>query len=118
LCTAVRRLSASALPRMNVRTPEEIVSGTTPDISSSIIFDWYQMVYHCSPTVDFPHEHKFLGRWLGIAETSVDELAYFILTSTGKFLTRKSVWALKSDELRDPVVQHKLASYDVVTYHL
>jgi hypothetical protein len=54
-----------------------------------------------------------LKRWLVIAETSVDELEYYILTSTGKVLTRKSVWGLTADELRDPAVQRKLASYDV-----
>jgi hypothetical protein len=112
-CTAVRRLTASALPRMKGRTPEEIMTGSTPDISSMIMFDWYQPVYYWTPTVEFPNERKLIGRWLGIAESCVDEMAYYVLTHKGNVVTRKSVWGLTADELRDPVIGKNIASFDI-----
>jgi hypothetical protein len=77
------------------------------------MFDWRQPVYHWLPTVDVPSDRKLLGRWLDIAKTSVNELAYYILSSTGKVLTQKSIWVLTADELQDPEVRCKLESYDV-----
>jgi hypothetical protein len=53
-CAAVRRLIASSIPQLKGRTPTEYVEGTTPDISSYAMFDWYQPVYYYNPVIGYP----------------------------------------------------------------
>jgi transposase len=67
-CTAIRRLTSNTIPQLQGRVPEEHVTGSTPDISSYVMFDWYQLVYYWTPTAEFPFEKKLIGRWIGIAE--------------------------------------------------
>jgi hypothetical protein len=67
-CAAVRRLTASSIPQLNGRTQTEYVEGSTPDISSYAMFDWYQPVYYYNPVIGYPHEKKVIGRLLGVAE--------------------------------------------------
>ena len=78
------------------------------------MFDWYQAVYYWTPTAGFPEDKKLIGRYLGLAETCVDELAYNILTDTCKIIIRKSVWALTDDDLRNPAIMARIQSMDDV----
>jgi hypothetical protein len=64
---AIRRMTASSLARLNRRTPEENLTGSTPDILALIMFKWYQPVYYWTPTLEFPKERKLIGRCLGAA---------------------------------------------------
>ena len=48
----------------------------------------------------FPLEKKLMGRWFGVSESCHDVMAYHILTSTGRFITQKSIWALSKEEMR------------------
>ena len=116
-CTTIRRLTSSALTRLAGKTPEEFVTGSTPDISALAMFDWYQPVYYWTPTVDFPNERKLLGRWLGIAESCTDDMAFTILTKSGTVITRKSIWGLTGEELRDPTVLKRLKELDDSIQH-
>ena len=95
LVTAIRRLTAQ---KESGRSPEEQVTGDTPDISAYAMFGWYELVWYLDPSKDFPNEKKMLGRWLGVSESSIDVMAYYILTKTGKVIVRKSIWAVNSDE--------------------
>jgi hypothetical protein len=101
---SVRQLTASNTTHLEGRVPAEALTGSTPDISSLALFDWYQMVYYWTPTPGFPEEKKVLGRWLGLATSCVDELAYHILTDSCKIVVRKSVWALTDDDLKTTAV--------------
>lgn len=109
---SVRRLTASSIPRLGGRVPEEALTGSTPDISALALFDWYQAVYYWTPTAGFPEDKKLLGRFLGLADSCVDELAYNILTDSCKIIIRKSVWALTEDELKNPAVIERLQHMD------
>jgi hypothetical protein len=111
-CAAVRRLTASNIPQLHGRTPTEYVEGSTPDISSYALFDWYQPVYYLTPTIMYPHERKLIGRWIGVAETCVDDMSYIILSAKGKILIRKSVWSLTDEELKLDPVKERLAKLD------
>ncbi len=42
------------------RTPHEIVTGQTPDISEYVAFEWYQPVWYMDPDA-FPEDKKRLG---------------------------------------------------------
>jgi hypothetical protein len=55
-CAAAQRSTASNIPQLQGRTPTEYVEGSTPDISSYALFDWYQPLYYMTPTTGYPHE--------------------------------------------------------------
>jgi Reverse transcriptase (RNA-dependent DNA polymerase) len=110
--TGVRRLTASSIPQLHGRTPTEHVEGSTPDISSYALFEWYQPVYYWNPTIEFPHERKLIGRWIGVAEACTDEMAFLILTKKSLVLIRKSVWALTDSELAQDLVKQQIHELD------
>jgi hypothetical protein len=63
------------------------VTGSTPDITACYAqFDWYEHVFYWDPAVKFPDDRKLIGRWLGVAEVAIDELAFYILTKTCKVI--------------------------------
>jgi len=109
---AIRRLTALDIPQLQGRVPDEVVLGSTPDISQYAQFDWYEPVLYWDPVGAFPHEQKLLGRWLGVAEVSTDLMAFYIMTKTGKVIIRKSVWTLSEDDFASPDIQVQLADLD------
>ena len=110
--SSIRRLTAGNNPSLEGRTPEEDVSGSTPDISAYAMFDWYQPVWFHDPVPTFPFQKKMLGYFLGVEECSVDLMAFRILKSNGHVVTKKSVWALTPDEQKDLQVMADLAQLE------
>ena len=119
----IRRLTSSSIPALEGKTPEEHVQGLTRDITTYCLFDWYDTVYYHDPIADFPYQTRKVGKFLGVAENSTDELAYVILPKSGIPLTRKSVWAIPPETLKtnsvvadvlelDTAINGKLASKD------
>jgi hypothetical protein len=82
------------MDKLDGRTPTEVVTGTTPDISQYAQFDWYEPIRFLDNRHAFPNERKLLGRFLGVAELCTDVMAFRILTEIGTIVTRKSVWAI------------------------
>ena len=110
--SAIRRLTASSNPKMEGRTPEERVQGSTPDITAHALFDWYSPVWYWDPVPTFPFQKKCLGYWIGIEDCSVDVMAYRILNPKGNVVIRKSVWAVTNDEAKDPQTAMSLAQLE------
>ena len=117
-CAAIRRLTPNSVRALGGRTPEEFVTGSTPDISPYVMFDWYQPVYYLSPAKGFPGETKQVGRWLGVAENCTDEMAFLILGAKGLVVIRKSVWSMTADELRTPTIIEDIRAFDETFPHL
>ena len=92
--------------------PEYFVLGTTPDISVYAFFDRYEYVYYWNPIAAFPHEKKCLDRWIGVAEVSTDIMACFILTDTGKFVVRKSVWGISNEDQKLDTTKAAMSQLD------
>jgi hypothetical protein len=113
---AIRRLTALNISQLEGRVPEEAVTGYTPDISPYTQFDWYEYyhVWYHDPVPQFPFEKKLLGRWLGVAESSTDIMAFYILTKTSKVIIRKSTWGLSMEEMQTPAVQLQVAGLNLV----
>ena len=111
--SALRRLTASDIPSLDNRVPEEEVSGSTPDISAYAMFDFFQPVWHYTPTGEFPYQRKKLGYFLGVYEASIDEMAFHILVESGSVDVRKSVWGLTQDEWADPKIKADLLELEV-----
>ena len=50
------------------KTPIEVATGETPDISNLLQFHWYQKVYYYDPSSSYPRPKEKLGRFVGVAE--------------------------------------------------
>jgi hypothetical protein len=100
------------MDKLDGRTPTEVVTGATPDISQYAQFDWYEPIRFHDNRHAFPNERKLLGRFLGVAEHCTDVMAFRILTEIGTILTRKSVWAITDAEKRGDQYQAEIAKFD------
>jgi hypothetical protein len=105
----IRRLTASDL--CGGRTPEELVTGNTPDISEDSTFEFYELVWY-RDLADFPNEKRKIGRCLGVADNYTSNMAFRILKENGQVIVRKPVWSLQEHELLDINVQAEIATLD------
>jgi hypothetical protein len=74
-CAAIRRLTSNSIPRLHGCTPEEHAMGSTPDISTYAMFDWYQIIYYSTSVEQFPQDRKLIGAWIGVSENCEDGMA-------------------------------------------
>jgi hypothetical protein len=93
------------------RTPHEVVTGNTPDISEYVEFRWYQPIFYLDD-VPFPYPKRIIGRWLGVAHRVGQALCYWILTDNGKVIARTTVQKPSPDELRDTAVISQIDAFD------
>ena len=93
------------------RTPHEIVTGDTPDISEWMEYDWYQPVWYLDPG-SFPGDKKKLGRWLGVAHRVGQAMCYWVLPPSGVTIARSTVQPVSADELATQDFTAELAKYD------
>ena len=63
----IRTFTANPLYALHGRTPYEILTGNTPDISEWVEFDWYEPVWYYQSEAKFPQDKRSMGRWLGVA---------------------------------------------------
>jgi len=95
----IRNMTTNHHPSAHGRTPDEIVTGETPDISEYTSFQWYQLVWYLD-NASFQESRKELGRWLGVSHRVGQAMCFWILTGNGTVISRSSVQALNPDELR------------------
>jgi len=107
----LRCLTAQPLYSLHGRTPFEMVTGNTPDISEYISFQWYQPVWFFDNT-SFPEPTKHIARWIGVAHNIGQAMCFWVLPSSGIPIARSTVQSITEAELRDPSVQSRLQSYD------
>src|SRR6056300_1198686 len=83
----------TAVKSLNWKTPIEMLTGTTPDISVLLRFQFYEQVYYKTEEPSFPSESpESLGRIVGIAQHVGNALTYKILTSdTNKVICRSEI---------------------------
>jgi hypothetical protein len=108
----IRNLTAHPLYALQGRTPHELVTGNTPDISEYTDYQWYQTIWYLDQDASFPEDKRKLAKWLGVAHRVGQALCYYILTSNGKVLVRSSVQALTEEELQATNVQNAIATLD------
>ena len=100
----------SSASRNNGRTPIEVQTGETPDISALLLYDFYEAIYYYDPQRSFPDSKEGLGRFVGVAEHVGDALCFRVLLDDGKTILNRSVVrsARDPDRLnrRVPVEQH------------
>ena len=74
-CADVRNILASR--KLNWRTPTEILTGNTPDISVFRFYFWEHVEYF-DPSMKQPHDGWLPGRFLGISWDSGDSMTFYI----------------------------------------
>ncbi|MGH3056523.1 MAG: hypothetical protein ACRDL7_16235, partial [Gaiellaceae bacterium] len=82
--------SKTVHPKLHGRSPYEILTGDTPDISHLIHFAFYQPVHYLESSSTFPEEREKLGRWLGPAHNIGQAMCYYILKPNGQVICRST----------------------------
>jgi hypothetical protein len=75
-----KKICANLLKYVEGRTPLEIVTGETPDISEYLDFEFYNWILHQSNTGLGEVE---VGRWLGVSHRVDQLMSYWVLPESG-----------------------------------
>ena len=75
----------------NSKTPYQVATGHTPDISPFIHHKFYDPIYYYDPDEKFPSTKEQLGKWLGPADNTGDAMTYHILTKQNTIITRSTI---------------------------
>ena len=70
------------------RTPIEIITGETPDISEYVDFGFYNWVVYRS---NAGLGEDLLGRWLGVSHKVGQLMSYWVLTVSGHVVSATTV---------------------------
>jgi hypothetical protein len=83
----------TASASLNWRTPMEILTGSTPDISPLLSFQWWEPVYFKLDDASFPSDlRERRGRFVGISGHVGHAMTYMILTDdTQKIIHQSNV---------------------------
>jgi hypothetical protein len=96
-------LTAHNYSSLQMQTPDELVTGHTPDISEFAHFAWFQWVWY-RDDASFLEENIHLGRWIGMATDVGQAMTYWILNDKSNVIARSSVIALQDHEKRNPLI--------------
>lgn len=107
----VRSYTAHDSMILGSRTPEERITGMTPDISEFIHFTWSQWVWYKEPT-SFPGTDVLLGRWMGIATDVGQAMTYWVLTNKKTIIARSSVAPLTDMDLHNPSIKDQFDKFN------
>jgi hypothetical protein len=108
----LRCRTARPLWKLKGRTPYEVVTGDTPDISEWLEFGWYDPVFYRNPGAFPANEPAQVGRWLGVAHRVGQALCYWILPISGIPIARSTVQSWSTEDLDNDVMREKLKAYD------
>jgi hypothetical protein len=82
------------------RTGYEEVTGQTPDISEWLDFEFYDLVWWLDRPnkPDFTENTRRLARWLGVSHRVGSDLSYWLITESGKIISKTSVEHVTRDD--------------------
>ena len=106
----------TAKPRFNLEGVNAHTQLTSEegDISNLAQYSWYEWVYYRETSNKFPHGQELLGRVLGPAKDSGNEMAQWILTATGRIVPRRTIRPLNVSEKHSPIEIKKREIFDRV----
>jgi hypothetical protein len=76
--------TAHPLFNLQGRTPYEVITGHTPDISEYTDYAWYDTVWYYDQEATFPEDKQKLAKWLGVAHRVGQVLCYYLLPASGR----------------------------------
>ena len=91
------------------RTPLEIITGETPDISEYLDFEFYDWITFRS-NAGLGEVH--LGRWLGVSHRIGRLMSYWILPESGIPISASTVQRLTNDERSTDEVQKRMSHFE------
>jgi len=110
-------LNHTATESIKWRTPLEKLNGSTPDISSIILFQFWEKIYYKHDNPSFPSDStERLGRFVGIAEHVGHALTFKVLTEdTSKIIFRSRIRSAEESLVRNNRIDPSLSNqYDKV----
>ena len=110
VCELRNRL-ALPLYQLHGRTPYEVLTGNTPDISEYLDFEWFQLVW-VFDTASFPEQRRTIARWIGVAHRVGQAMCYWILPPSGIPIVRTTIQAVTKEELNTTEVKEQLQEFD------
>ena len=110
--TRINNLTAKNAFRLHGSTPHTLTTGDEGDITNLCQYAWYEWCYFRDQTAAFPNNKEVLGRVLGPARGSGNEMAQWTLKANGRVVPRRSLRPLKVDELHSPVEIKKREVFD------
>ena len=82
------------------RSPKEVITGFTPDISELTTFEIYEPCYYFDSAEGFPEGKEQTGRWLGVSHRVGSGICYWVIKNNGEIISRTFVRPVL-DENRD-----------------
>ncbi|KAG7370061.1 reverse transcriptase RNA-dependent DNA polymerase [Nitzschia inconspicua] len=88
----------------NRRTGYEEVTGQTPEIGEYLDFGFYDTVrwWDRPGKPDSTDDPRRLGKWLGVLHNVRSDMCYWLVTETGKIVSKTSVERVTQEDLRNP----------------
>jgi hypothetical protein len=96
----------------NGRTPLEVVSGITPDITEYLDFPFYSWVYFRANAGLGPTE---IGRWLGISHRTGPLMTYWVLPRSGRPISCDTVQRVTNAEMQTDVTRAEMNAWTDAT---
>ena len=112
----LRNYLARPLPQLHARTPHEILTGNTPDISEFLEFTWYEPVWYYKPA-PFPEQTRKLVRWIGVAHRVGQAMCFWLLPMTGVPMARTTIQKIQQDDLTTDLVKNEIIQLDRAIEH-
>jgi Reverse transcriptase (RNA-dependent DNA polymerase) len=86
------------------RTGYEEVTGQTPDISEWLDFEFYDLVWWLDRSIkpNVTDVQRRLARWLGVSHRVGSDLCYWLITDSGKIVSKTSVEHVIRDDYLNP----------------
>ena len=102
-------VTASNSGSLNGRTPMELITGETPDISEYLDFGFYDRVWFREDAGLGPTK---LGRFLGVSGTEGLLMSYLVLPSSGIPESRTTVSRVTQSEAKTEANMQRFKEYD------
>ena len=104
----IMSLTANSAFALEGRTPMEQVTGETPDISEYLDFSFYDWVWYKDNAGVGDNK---CGRWLGVSHRVGNLMSYWILTITGRVISRTTVQRITELEQATDDVKTRCKEY-------
>ena len=93
----------------NSRTPIEVITGETPDISEHLDFGFYDW---CNYRPNSGLGDNSIGRWLGVSHKVGQSMSYWILTVSGHVISCMTVQRMTNSEMQTDKWKKRMTDYD------
>ena len=96
------------------KTPLLILTGSKPDITFIIIYNFWEKVYYNHVNSEFPSDStKKLGRFVGASDTVGHALTYKILSNENKIIFRSRIRSTENTNIQNKILEPSLQKESV-----